>query len=115
VLPAAEPPTSLAGSAARYTVAGPVAVATTDWRPVAMPWLGRAVRLCATVALLTIAGTYVAAQVDFLRRHHPGVAPETYWIPQLLQVWAPGLAVGTLFAAAAAILHRWQRRAARRT
>ena len=29
----------------------------------------------ASLALLALVGTYVAAQVDFLRRHHPGIAP----------------------------------------
>jgi hypothetical protein len=114
VPPPAPPATPFAGSAGRYTFAGPIAAATSEWRPLAAPRLGLAVRLCATVALLTIVGTYVAAQVDFLRRHQPGIAPETYWIPQLLQIWAPGLAVGTLFAVSAVILHRWQQRAARR-
>jgi hypothetical protein len=121
-LPAAPPPISPgsapsphAGPAARYTFAEPVAAATpTDWRPLAQPRLNKAVRVCATVALLTVAGTYVAAQVDFLRRHQPGVAPETYWIPQLLQIWAPGLAAAGLFAITAMILHRWQQRTARR-
>jgi hypothetical protein len=113
--PGAQPP-PFAGSAGRYTVAGPIAAEAAGWRPLAgVPRLARAVRICATVALVTIVGTYVAAQVDFLRRHSPGIAPEVYWTPQIRQIWMPGLAVGVAFALGAMILHRWQQRTPRRS
>jgi hypothetical protein len=71
---------------------------------------GRAVRVLATLALLALVGSYVAAQVDFLRRHHPGIPPMRYWFPQLRTIWGPGLAAAVICAAGAVILHRWNRR-----
>jgi hypothetical protein len=71
---------------------------------------GRAVRVLATLAVLALVGSYVAAQVDFLRRHQPGIPPVRYWLPQLRTIWGPGLAAAAVCAAAALILHRWGRR-----
>jgi hypothetical protein len=68
------------------------------------------VRVLATVAVLALAGTYVAAQVDFLRRHEPGIQPVRYWLPQLRTIWGPGLGLALVCAAAAFVLHRWWRR-----
>ncbi len=65
-----------------------------------------AARVFAALAFLAVAGTYVAAQVDFLRRHEPGIAPRRYWVPQVTQIWAPGLGVSALLAAVAFALHR---------
>jgi hypothetical protein len=67
----------------------------------------RAVRVLATAAVLALTGTYVAAQVDFLRRHDPSIPPARYWLPQLRTIWAPGLALALVCAAAAFVLHRW--------
>lgn len=64
------------------------------------------VRLFAAASLLAAVGTYVAAQVDFLRRHHPGITPERYFLPQLLQIWLPGLGLALLLGAVAFVLHR---------
>ena len=58
--------------------------------PAARTRVEQAVRVFASLALLALVGTYVAAQVDFVRRHHPGVAPARYWLPQLSQIWAAG-------------------------
>jgi hypothetical protein len=71
---------------------------------------GRAVRVLATLALLALVGSYVAAQVDFLRRHQPGIPPLRYWLPQIRTIWAPGLALAVVCAVAALILHRLKRR-----
>ena len=59
--------------------------------PAARTRAEQAVRVFASLALLALVGTYVAAQVDFVRRHHPGVTPARYWLPQLSQIWLPGL------------------------
>ncbi len=69
-----------------------------------------AVRVLATLAVLALVGSYVAAQVDFLRRHQPGITPLRYWIPQLRTIWGPGLAVALACGAVAFALHRWWRR-----
>jgi hypothetical protein len=70
----------------------------------------RAVRVLVTIALLAVVATYVAAQVDFLRRHHPGIMPARYWLPQLRTIWAPGLGLALISAAAAFAVHLWSRR-----
>jgi hypothetical protein len=69
-----------------------------------------AVRVFATLSLLAVVATYVAAQVDFLRRHEPGITPIKYWLPQVRLIWAPGLALALVCALAAFALHRWKRR-----
>ncbi len=71
---------------------------------------GRAVRLFATLAVVALVATYVAAQVDFLRRHRPGIAPFKYWLPQARLIWAPGLGLALVCALTAFALHRWKRR-----
>jgi hypothetical protein len=71
----------------------------------------RAPRILATVALLTVAVTFLLAQIDFARRHRIGIAPESYWKPQLLQIWLPGLGLALLLGALAFVLHRRGRRA----
>ncbi|MGA9653265.1 MAG: hypothetical protein WBV96_05070 [Polyangia bacterium] len=58
------------------------------------------------MATLSLPGTYLAAQIDFLRRHSPGIAPERYWLPHLIRIWLPGLAATLIFALAAFVLHR---------
>ena len=70
----------------------------------------QAVRVFASLALLALVGTYVAAQVDLVRRHHPGVDPVRYWLPQLSQIWLPGLAGAAVLAAVAFALERYARR-----
>jgi hypothetical protein len=64
------------------------------------------VRIVATASLLCAVGTIVAAQIDFLRRHQPGMAPERYWVPQLVQIWLPGLGAALLLGVAAFVLER---------
>jgi hypothetical protein len=70
---------------------------------------GGAVRVFATLAVLAVAGTYLAAQVDFWRRHEPGIVPLRYWFPQLTHIWGPGLGAALLFALLAFVLHRRRR------
>jgi hypothetical protein len=68
--------------------------------------MNRRVRFLAASATLSLPGTYLAAQIDFVRRHSPGMAPERYWLPQLLHIWLPGLAATLIFALGAFALHR---------
>jgi len=68
--------------------------------------MSRLSRTLAALATLSLAATYLAAQIDFVRRHHPGIAPERYWLPQVSHIWLPGLAVTLIFAVAAFALHR---------
>ena len=68
--------------------------------------MSRRVRLLAALATLSLPGTYLAAQIDFVRRHSPGMAPERYWLIQLTRVWLPGLATTLIFALCAFALHR---------
>ena len=68
--------------------------------------MSRWVRLLAALATLSLPGTYLAAQIDFVRRHSPGIAPAKYWLPQLTRIWLPGLAATLIFALGAFALHR---------
>jgi hypothetical protein len=65
----------------------------------------------AALAILALAATFLLAQIDFARRHHIGIAPERYWLPQLRQIWAPGLGLSLVLATFAWVLHRRGRRA----
>jgi hypothetical protein len=70
------------------------------------------VRVLAALAVLTVAGTYLAAQIDFLRRHtlgFPPVEPRRYWWPQVTHIWMPGLGAALVLGAAAFVLHRRNR------
>lgn len=70
------------------------------------------VRVLAALAVLTAAGTYLAGQVDFLRRHtigFPPIDPRHYWLPQVTHIWAPGLGAALVLGAAAFMLHRRSR------
>ena len=69
-----------------------------------------AVRLLATLALAAFVTTYVATEVDLVRRHFPGIEPAKYWLPQLRQITLPGLAAALLCAVLAYTLHRLRRR-----
>jgi hypothetical protein len=81
-------------------------------RPPAERPVDRRARVLAALAVLTVAGTYLAAQVDFLRRHtlgFPPIEPRRYWLPQVTHIWLPGLAAAVVLAAAAFVLHRRNR------
>jgi hypothetical protein len=78
--------------------------------PAARSRVEQAVRVFASLALLALVGTYVAAQVDFVRRHHPGVDPIKYWVPQVQQIWLPGLAGTAVLVVVAFALERYARR-----
>lgn len=73
--------------------------------------LSRGTRVFASLALLSFAATFLAAQIDFARRNHIGIAPERYWWPQLTQIWLPGLGAALVLGAVAFILHRRRPRA----
>jgi hypothetical protein len=68
--------------------------------------MSRSVRILAALATLSLPATYLAAQIDFVRRHNPGIAPERYWLPQVTRIWIPGLAATVIFALLAFVLHR---------
>ena len=68
--------------------------------------MSRRVRILAALATLGLPGTYLAAQIDFVRRHTPGILPQRHWLPQLTRIWLPGLAATLIFALAAFALHR---------
>lgn len=69
-------------------------------------------RILMCLAVLAFVGTYVATQVDFLRRHRPGISPAAYLQPQALQILAPGLGLAAAFGIAAVIVTRFRRRTA---
>ena len=71
----------------------------------------RSPRVLASLALLAVASTFLAAQVDFVRRNHIGITPERYWRPQLLQIWLPGIGLALVLLVIAFVLHRRGRRA----
>jgi hypothetical protein len=71
----------------------------------------RTPRVLASAALLAVALTFLAAQVDFVRRNRIGIDPERYWRPQLVQIWLPGLGLALVLLALAFVLHRRGRRA----
>ena len=71
----------------------------------------RSPRVLASAALLAVALTFLAAQVDFVRRNRIGIDPERYWRPQLLQIWLPGLGLALVLLTIAFVLHRRGRRA----
>ena len=73
--------------------------------------LKRSPRVLASVAVLAVALTFLAAQVDFVRRNRIGITPERYWRPQLLQIWLPGLGLALALLVLAFVLHRRGRRA----
>jgi len=68
-------------------------------------------RVLAALALLAVAGTFLAAQIDFARRNRIGIPPERYWRPQLLQIWLPGIGLSLALLVIAFVLHRRGRRA----
>ena len=79
--------------------------------PVTRP-LDLRVRVLAALSVLTLVGTYLAAQIDFLRRHtlgFPPIEPRRYWLPQITHIWAPGLGAAAILALAAFVLHRRNR------
>jgi hypothetical protein len=70
-----------------------------------------AVRLLSAMAVLAVAGTYLAAQIDFLRRHTLGFPPldvRRYWVLQIKFIWVRGLGAALLLALAAFLIHRRQ-------
>lgn len=68
--------------------------------------MSRGPRIVASLAFLALAGTFLAAQIDFARRNHIGIAPERYWGPQARQIWLPGIAAALALSGLAFILHR---------
>jgi hypothetical protein len=68
-----------------------------------------AVQLLAAMAVLAVAGTYLAAQIDFVRRHTLGFPPldvRRYWLLQIKFIWVRGLGAALLLAAIAFLIHR---------
>jgi hypothetical protein len=68
----------------------------------------------ASAALVLGVGTFVATVADFIRRHQPGISPETYLLPQARQILAPGLGLAAAVGACAAVAaYRHRRNAGR--
>jgi hypothetical protein len=65
----------------------------------------RLARALAGCTVLAIAGTFLAAQIDYFRRYRPVMPPSKYWAPQIAQIWLPGLGAALVFAVAAFLLH----------
>lgn len=61
-------------------------------------------------AVLAVAGTYLAARIDFVQRHRPGIEPARYYLPQLVHVWLPGLGLAAALLVAALLAGRPGRR-----
>jgi hypothetical protein len=71
----------------------------------------RLARALTALVVLAVALTFLAAQVDFVRRNRIGITAERYWRPQLLQIWLPGLGLALVLLVLAFVLHRRGRRA----
>jgi hypothetical protein len=64
------------------------------------------------MAVLAFAGTFLAAQIDFVRRHTMGIPPldlRKYYLPQLTHIWMPGLAGTLVLGLLAVVLHKVRR------
>ena len=61
-------------------------------------------------AVLAVAGTYLAARIDFVQRHRPGIAQTRYVLPQVMHVWLPGIGLAVALFVAAQIAGRAGRR-----
>jgi hypothetical protein len=68
------------------------------------------VKLFATLSVGAFAITFVAIEIDLVRRHFPGIEPGKYWLPQFRQITLPGLGATLFCAALAYALHRLRRR-----
>jgi hypothetical protein len=68
------------------------------------------VKAFATLAVGAFATTFVAIEVDLLRRHVPGIEPIKYWLPQFRQITLPGLGATLVCALLAYTLHKLRRR-----
>jgi hypothetical protein len=67
------------------------------------------VRALSAMAVLAFAGTFLAAQIDFVRRHTMGIPPldlRKYYLPQLTHIWMPGLAGTLLLGLLAVVVHK---------
>ncbi len=71
--------------------------------------MSRSVRIAATLAILVLCATFLAAQLDFARRYQLGMPPERYWLPQLRHIWLVGLIPAAALFATAFLLHRRKR------
>ena len=69
-----------------------------------------AVRWLTAAAVLALAGSYLAAQIDYFRRHQPGITPRRYLWPQFTHIWAPGVGVALALGIIALVLHLRARR-----
>jgi hypothetical protein len=67
-------------------------------------------RVLGAVALLCLFGTFLFSQIDYVRRHHVGMDPAKYWLPQLLRIWLPGGLATLICLIAAFVLERRARR-----
>jgi hypothetical protein len=87
--------------------------ATVEVSPAAAPPERRpvspAVKLLSAMAVLAVVGTYLAAQIDFVRRNtlgFPAIDVRRYYLLQIKFIWVRGLGAALVLAAAAFLLHR---------
>jgi hypothetical protein len=67
------------------------------------------VRVFSALSVLALAGTFLAAQIDFVRRHTLGFPPldvRRYWLLQIKFIWVRGLGAALVLALVAFLLHR---------
>jgi hypothetical protein len=103
-------PLPVQGAADAAATTSPKRATPPGMRATNRPRPGIAVRIFATFALVAAVTTYVAVEVDLIRRHFPGVDPLRYWLPQLQQVTLPGLGAVAICALVALAIHKLQRR-----
>ncbi len=67
-------------------------------------------RVFAALSVMIAVGTFVAAQIDYIRRHYPGIPPMKYWLPQTFYIWGPGLGAAVGLGMVAFALERQRHR-----
>lgn len=107
---ASGPPRVTVGTAVAATPSGATPVPGRQPPQRSFDKIRLAVQVLTTAALGAGVTTYVAVQVDLLRRHFPGIEPSVYWAPQVKQITLPGLGATLLLTVAAFAVHKFARK-----